>query len=77
MELEVLANFNGKEASVEHNGVRFTSPSLLNSEDLQTEWKRFRRAIRLERDALMCSKNLDTAPSLQDLLSTYSEFFQK
>ena len=39
-----------------------------------------RRAMTLERDALMRSKNLDTAPSLhprglQDLLSTYSGIF--
>ena len=80
-ELKVLANFYGKEASVEHNGTRFTSPPLLNSEDLQTEWKIFRRAMTLERDGLMQSKELETIPSLQELLremhssSTYSGIF--
>ena len=80
-ELKVLAKFYGKEASVEHNGTRFTSPPLLNSEDLQTEWKIFRRAMTLERDGLMQSKELETIPSLQELLremhssSTYSGIF--
>ena len=80
-ELKVLANFYGNEASVEHNGTHFTSPPLLNSDDLQTEWKLFRRAMTIERDSLMHSKNLDTAPSLQELLqqmhssNTYSGIF--
>ena len=67
-ELKVLANFYGNGASVEHNGTSFTSPPLLNSDDLQTEWKLLRRAMTIERDDLMRSKNLDTSPSLQELL---------
>ena len=80
-EVNILANFYGNEASVEQNGTHFTSPPLLKAEDLQAEWKLFRRAMSIEKDNLIHSKNLDTPPSLQDLLqemnssSTYSGIF--
>ena len=80
-EIKLLANFYGKEACVEHNGTCFTSPPILNADELITEWTLFRRAMIIEKNSLLCLKNLESAASLQELLkemntsSTYSGIF--
>ncbi len=47
-EIKVLAEFYGKEAQVQYAGITYTSPPLLDKDDLLSEWKIFRRALLLE-----------------------------
>lgn len=67
-EITILANFYGKPAEVKFNGVSYSSPPLLNREDLLSEWKIFRRALLQERNSLVKSKCLTKVPHLQELL---------
>ena len=66
---------------MEHNGTCFTSPPILNADELITEWALFRRAMIIEKNSLLRLKNLESAASLQELLkemntsSTYSGIF--
>ena len=63
------------------NGTCFTSPPILNADELITKWALFRRAMIIEKNSLLRLKNLESAASLQELLkemntsSTYSEIF--
>ena len=80
-DIKLLANFYGKEACVEHNERCFTSPPILNADELITEWALFRRAMIIKKKCLLRLKNLELAPSLQELFkemntsSTYSGIF--
>ena len=40
-EIKVLTDFYGKEVNVEFDGTVYTSPSILNDEDLIAEWHSF------------------------------------
>ena len=51
-EIACLANFYGKPAEVEFQGTTYSSPTLLNGEDLLSEWKLFKRAMLQERASL-------------------------
>ena len=53
--IKVLADFYGKAAEVEHPGVTHTSLPLPNGDELLSEWKMFRRAMAVEKDAIMQS----------------------
>jgi hypothetical protein len=48
-QIQVLAQFYGEEAEVQFAGSTFTSPPLLDREELLSEWKIFRRAFLLEK----------------------------
>ncbi len=48
-EIKVLAEFYGKEVQVQYAGITYTSPPLLDKDDLLSEWKIFRRAFLLEK----------------------------
>ena len=67
-EITLLANFYGKPAEVKFDGVTYSSPPLLNRDDLLSEWKIFRRALLQERDATIKHKALQTVPDLQEVL---------
>ena len=43
-------------ASVEYEGVIYTSPPLLDADDLMSEWKVYRRAMLQEKDMMMAAK---------------------
>ncbi len=51
-EIKVLAEFYGKEAQVQYAGITYTSPPLLDKDDLLSEWKIFRRAFLLEKKSI-------------------------
>ena len=52
-EIKVLAEFYGKEAQVQYAGITYTSPPLLDKDDLLSEWKIFRRAFLLGKKSIM------------------------
>lgn len=58
-EINDLADFYGNEASLEYHGVTYTSPPLLDREELLSEWKIFRKAY------LETGKPLDTGKPLE------------
>ena len=62
-EIELLSSFYGSEASVEYEGIEYTSP-VLNTDDLISEWKVYRRAMLQEKD--MMAANGDS-PTMQEL----------
>lgn len=68
-EIQKLADFYGKEASVEYLGVTYTSPPLLDREELLSEWKIFRRALYKERELIVRSKKQST-PSMQEVFQS-------
>ena len=47
-EIELLFSFNGSAASVEYEGVMYTSP-LFDADDLKSEWKVYQRAMLLRK----------------------------
>ena len=60
--LKVLLVFYGKEAQTEFGGKTYTSPPLVDSEEILTEWRVFKRAFAKEKKAMMEKKQLSTTP---------------
>ena len=52
-QIKILAELYGKEAEVQCAGMTYTSPPLLHGDELLSEWKIFRRALLLEKKAIM------------------------
>ena len=69
-EIRNLADFYGKEATIEYNGITYKSPPLLEHKELESEWKVFRRALYREKKIIMWSNNLSTSPSMQAVLQS-------
>ena len=67
-QITILAEFYGKEAEVQCAGMTYTSPPLLHGDELLSEWKIFRRALLLEKKAIMERKKESVSPSLQHIL---------
>ena len=66
-EMRVLAQFYGNEATVFYDGVTFTSPSLIDKDEIDVEWRLFKRAL-IHESRLVWEENKTTkAPSLQDV----------
>ena len=55
-QIKILANFYGKEAEVQYAGITYTSPPLLDGDELLSKWKIFRNALLVERKAIMDRK---------------------
>ena len=67
-EIELLSSFYGSTASVEYEGVTYTSPPLLDADDLRSEWKVYRRAMLQEKDMIMAEKDgSQSLPTMQEL----------
>ena len=73
-EIELLSNSYGRAASVEYEGATYTSPPLINAEDLVSEWKVYRRAMLQEKERLIASKGNVEIPSMQDVAATMMSF---
>ena len=65
-QIKILAEFYGKEAEVEYVLTTYTSPPLLDGDELLSEWKIFRRALLVEKRAIMERK--ESVPSMQEIL---------
>ena len=52
-QIKILAEFYGKEAEVEHAVTTYTSPPLLDGDELLSEWKIFRWALLVEKKPIM------------------------
>ena len=66
-ELKVLLNFYGKEAQAEFGGKTYTSPPLVDSEEILFEWRVFKRAFAKQKKALMKKNQLSRPPTLQEI----------
>lgn len=66
-ELGVLAEFYGSEATVIYEGVTFSSPPLIDKEEILMEWHLFKRALVQECRLLKEEKKTAKEPSLQDV----------
>ena len=69
-EIRNLADFYGKEASVDYLGVTYTSAPLVDRDELLSEWKIFRRALCKEKELIVRLKKLSTPPSMQEVLQS-------
>ena len=67
-QIKVLAEFYGKEAEVEYMWTTYTSPPLLDGNELLSEWKIFRRALLVDKRAIMERKEEFVSPSMQEIL---------
>ena len=67
-QIKILAEFYGKEAEVEYAWTTYTSPPLLDGDELISEWKIFRRALLVEKRAIMERKEESVSPSMQEIL---------
>lgn len=80
-ELEVLVDFYGKEATVEFEGTIYTSPPLVDGEEVVAEWRLFKRAFSKEKRAFIEKNPLSKPPTLQDIKlemessSAYTDIF--
>ena len=67
-QIKILAEFYGKEAEVEYAWMTYTSPPLLDGDELLSEWKIFRRALLVKKKAIMERKEESVSPSMQEIL---------
>ena len=72
-QIKILAEFYGKEAEVEYALMTYTSPPLLDGDELLSEWKLFRRALLVEKKAIMEHKEESVSPSTQEILDEMSK----
>ena len=79
-DMQNLIGFYGEQASVEFEGVTYTSKALIDAEETVAEWRVFKRAVVRERDEMMQKKKAKL-PTLQVLkvemtaLNTYATIF--
>ena len=66
-ELKVLLNFYGKETQAEFGGKTYTSPPLVDSEEILSEWRVFKRTFAKQKKALMKKNQLSKPPTLQEI----------
>ena len=66
-EVEVLAQFYGSEVTVVYDGVTFSSPPLINKDEILVEWRLFKRALIQESRLVREEKKTAKAPNLQDV----------
>ena len=66
-ELKVLLNFYGKEAQAEFGDKTYTSPPLVDSEEILSEWRVFKRGFAKQKKALMKENQLSKPPTLQEI----------
>ena len=67
-QIKFLAEFYGKEVEIEYAWTTYTSPPLLDGDELLSEWKIFRRALLVEKKAIMERKEESVSPSMQEIL---------
>ena len=66
-EMQNLGGFYGEQASVEFEGVTYTSEALIDAEETVVEWRIFKRAVVRERDEMMQKKKLAKPTTLREL----------
>ena len=64
---ELKVNFYGKEAQAEFGGKTYTSPPLVDSEEILSEWRVFKRAFAKQKKALVEKNQLSKPPTLQEI----------
>ena len=82
-EIKALAQFYGSEATESYDGEPYTSPSLLDKDDLVREWQVFKRALKQETALLMERKKITELPPMWEVkvhmecTGAYTGYFQK
>ena len=64
--LEVLLDLFGEEVEIDFDGCTYSSPPLVDREEVSAEWKIFKRALVKEKRDLIEKGNLSKPPSLQE-----------
>lgn len=62
----MLAEFYGNEAKVAYGGAIYTSPPLIDKDNIKIEWRLFKRAFVHECDLLRRERKTSEEMSLQD-----------
>jgi hypothetical protein len=77
LQVKTLADFYGNEATIKFESTTYTSPAILNKDELLSEWPMFKRAFFQEKKAM--SSNSATDVLMQEMKSkmesTYSATF--
>ena len=77
-----LAEFYRTEATVDVGGVTFSSPPLIDKDEILVEWRLFKRVF-LQEAKLVMEEKKTTKPTLQEVKFTWKhleltvEFFQR
>ena len=66
-QLKVLVDFYGNAVTTEFEGEKYTSPSLIDSEEVFAEWRLFKRAFAREIKAVVEKRKLANPPTLQEV----------
>ena len=66
-QLQALVGFYGSQVTTEFEGKTYSSPSLVDGDEIYTEWKLFKRALARETKAVIERKNLTKPPTLQEV----------
>ena len=66
-QLKVLVDFYGNAVTTEFEGEKYTSPSLIDSEEVFAEWQLFKRAFAREIKAVVEKRKLSNPPTLQEV----------
>ena len=61
--LQVLLDFYGEEVEIEFNGSTYSSPPLVDRNEVLAEWKLFKRALVKENRDMVETRNLSKPPS--------------
>ena len=64
---QALVDFNGREVTVEFDGTTYASSPLIDSEEIVSQWRLFKRALAKETKTLVQGKKLNKAPTLQEV----------
>ena len=64
---QALVDFYGREVTVEFDGTTYASSPLIDSEEILSEWRLFKRALAKETKTLVRGKKLTKAPTLQEV----------
>ena len=75
-QIQVLTVFYGEGAEVLYAGSTFTSPPLLDREELLSEWKIFRCAFLLKKKSIIEHRKELVSPSMQDLIRMKKSFLK-
>ena len=62
-----MVDFYGREAPVQFNRTQYTSPPLVDSDEILSEWRVFKRAFSKQKMALMERMKFSKPPTLQEL----------
>ena len=67
--IKILAEFYGKQAEIQYAGMTYTSPLLIDGDELLSEWCVFKRALLLEKKVIIERKEGSVSPNKQEIIN--------